>query len=73
MDFPVNVFTAVVFARLVSGMAHQWATLTVVLMAASARRARDVDVKAALLYNFARFAAWPALSSDAPHRHLRRR
>ena len=28
--------------------------------------ARDVDVKAALLYNFARFATWPALSSDAP-------
>ncbi len=31
-----------------------------------AGQAPDVAVKAALLYNFARFAEWPALSSGAP-------
>ncbi len=28
--------------------------------------ARNVDVKAAFLYNFAKFAEWPALSPGAP-------
>ena len=31
------------------------------------------SVKAAFLYNFAKFAEWPALPSARPHRHLRRR
>jgi len=35
-------------------------------IAAAADVAPDVAVKAALLYNFAKFAEWPALPADAP-------